>query len=303
MKQKFIEVCGRGLASLIRRTPAAHPARKTLIRAWEDRYAWRTTMISATTKFGFRMDLRPVDAVQGRILTTGRWEPNITQIVREALKPGDVFIDIGANVGYYTILASSIISASGKVYAIEASPSVFSHLGHNLRLNKAENTVAINGAVTDRAGPCSIFLAGAANLGHSTIVSSLAEAEGHRHEASVRGDILQGFVPLADLLRARLVKIDIEGAERLAIEGFKDHLAGMSERAEFLVELSPEFMLNGEKDVDWIFQTFISAGFRCYQIDNQYGGVDSGGEIQVELKACSVPPAGRLNDVLFSRLR
>jgi FkbM family methyltransferase len=78
------------------------------------------------------------------------FEPNLTYFISSVLKPGDVFIDVGANIGYFTMLAAKCVGASGKVYAIEASPSTYDLLIANLRLNEVKNVEAINMAVTDK---------------------------------------------------------------------------------------------------------------------------------------------------------
>lgn len=70
----------------------------------------------------------------------------------ERLKPGDVFVDVGANIGYFSLLASKLVGPGGRVVAIEASPEVFDLLRRNLELNKAHNVRAVNVAISDREG-------------------------------------------------------------------------------------------------------------------------------------------------------
>ena len=71
--------------------------------------------------------------VVGRVLTaSGVWEPHITEAFRTCLAAGDVCVDIGAHVGYYTLLASRLVGPSGRVYAFEPSPGVYRALERNL---------------------------------------------------------------------------------------------------------------------------------------------------------------------------
>jgi len=82
------------------------------------------------------MWLDKVDVVNLFLYYFGGWEPAITQVVRQALKPGDVFLDVGANVGYYTLLASRLVGDTGRVIAVDASPSVYEILSRNVSRNR-----------------------------------------------------------------------------------------------------------------------------------------------------------------------
>ena len=64
----------------------------------------------------------PRDLIQRMILHFGVWEPDVSRVIEQSLAPGDVFVDIGANIGYDTLLASSRVGPTGRVVSIEASP-------------------------------------------------------------------------------------------------------------------------------------------------------------------------------------
>lgn len=294
----FIGALSRNLRSV--------QARKILIDSiFEPYFSWRPLTLAARTAFGTRMHLALPDSIQTSIFLTGRWEPTISAIVEDALKPGDIFIDIGANVGYYTLLASKLVGADGKVFAFEASPMIFRRLQANVELNSFQQARIFNVAVSNGPGTVSIWTAPQGNLGHSTIIDSVAATDGHLREAEVRCDALRSLLPRPDLLAARLVKIDIEGAERLAIEGILEELSQFSERTEWLVELSPGFSPGGATDTDWIFAAFLRAGYQAFRLENSYGPLSgqqtrAPGEGLIRLHN---PPQERLNDVLFSRSR
>lgn len=260
--------------------------------------------LKATTSFGSVMHLAVPDSIQTSIFLTGVWEPSITAIISKSLAAGDIFIDIGANVGYYSLLASKVVGNTGKVYAFEASPSIYRRLQHNMAANQSKNVISLNVAISNKPGTLWIWSAPEGNLGHSTVVDTVAERDGHHREAEVTCDGVAAFVPLADLISARLIKIDIEGAERLAIEGLIPYLGQFSDRTEWLIELSPSFCPGGAQDTDWIFNTFISAGYSAYKIENGYHKPFSRGDTShgsIELIRVTEPPQERLNDILFTK--
>ena len=136
-----------------------------------DRYlAWRDVTIEATTYFGSKISVQFPDMIQTSIFLTGIWEQHITRVISEALAPGDVFVDVGANVGYYSLLASSRVGSEGKVFAFEASPTIYAALVANIGRNRLTNVVALSRAVSNTAGTCKIFMAREGNRGHSTII-------------------------------------------------------------------------------------------------------------------------------------
>lgn len=264
---------------------------------------WRKLELISTTAFGSLMHLHLPDTIQKNIFLTGVWEPNISSIVAKSLKKGDIFIDIGANVGYYTLLASKLVEESGLVYSFEASPSIYRHLQNNIAANNISNTKLFNIAISDRQGVVTIWSAPKGNTGHSTIVESTAVTDGHVREAEIKCAPLSSLIQLDHLLSARLIKIDIEGAERLAIEGIFPYLNDFENSTEWLIELSPEFSPGGNKDTDWIFKSFLDAGYSAYQIDNDYkmSNFNVRAFSFSDLIKTNIPPRGRLNDFLFSK--
>lgn len=97
---------------------------------------------------GFKLELNPnEDTVTNHIRATHIWEPISTEIVRQHLKLGDTFVDVGAHVGYYTCLAASIVGDSGKVIAYEPHPVSYDYLLKNIELNKFKNVVAYSDAL------------------------------------------------------------------------------------------------------------------------------------------------------------
>jgi Met-10+ like-protein len=112
-------------------------------------FAWHAHKFRVSTAFGSQIAGDTRDIVQQYIYYFGVWEPNLTRWIVRRLAPGDVFIDVDTNVGYYSLLASKLVGESGSVVAIEASPSTFKILQTNLALNHVRDVRAVNMAAYD----------------------------------------------------------------------------------------------------------------------------------------------------------
>src|SRR5690606_33083986 len=99
-------------------------------------------------------------------------EPSLTQLIKERVSRGDVFVDIGANVGYFTVLAAGLVGDEGRVVAIEASPRIHAKLCDNIRINRLSNVVTHNCAVADTSGVADVYLEHETNIGHTSILES-----------------------------------------------------------------------------------------------------------------------------------
>ena len=226
--------------------------------------------LEARTQFGARMMVRFPDTIQSYIYFFGIWEPAITAYLASALQPGDTMIDIGANVGYDSLLAAHCVGPAGRVFAIEASPVLFGLLRRNLALNNTSQVIPSHVAVCETAGDVPVFLHSGSNLGGTTIVPAMAKRRDVRMEATVPGRRLADIVPEEAVLSARLIKIDVEGAEWLVIRGFAELLPRLSPRTELLIEVSAEGLRDHGCTVQQFLGQFAAAGFAPFLIQNRY---------------------------------
>jgi len=226
--------------------------------------------VEALTRFGARMHVRFPDTIQSYVYFFGVWEPSITAYMTATLSPGDIVIDIGANVGYDTLLASHLVGPRGEVHAIEASPHVYQRLIENLALNETANVTTYQEAVC--ASDCSVqvFLHDPCNLGGTTIMPAVALRRAVTVEATVRGRPLAAIIPESTILSARLIKIDVEGAEWPVIDGFASLLPHLSSHTELLIEVSAEGLNDHGSSIPAFLDLFRRAGFAAYAIGNRY---------------------------------
>jgi FkbM family methyltransferase len=250
---------------------APWPALKAAAYRMFERYiAWQPYSVVTRTRHGFRMRTQITDLLSCAIYMTGQWEPYLTAYMRRRLGPDDVFVDVGANIGYYSLLASRLVGAGGRVYSIEASTSNHAALVDNILLNGCRNIIPLNAAASDATGELVIWRADESNLGHNTTVTKLAVAEGMTAEATVHADTIAELIGPEVLKRARLVKIDVEGAERIVLTPLMSSPASLGKDTEWLIELTPAYSKDGQVDAEWIFDSFTALGYSAYVVPNSY---------------------------------
>jgi FkbM family methyltransferase len=159
------------------------------------------------------------------------YEAGVTDAIVTALKPGDVFIDVGANIGYFTVLAAAIVGDRGRVIAFEPHDGAREKLEETVQRNERSATVEIVPlALADADGDAALYVEDAITA-HSTIEPSLSPMR-HvatlRRGAMVRVTTLDGWLKGRPELarRVRCVKIDVEGAESRVLAGMPATLTG-----------------------------------------------------------------------------
>jgi FkbM family methyltransferase len=219
---------------------------------------WRGPVVVGKAQYGARFPCALDDMIQRKIAYFGIWEPNLTAYCNRVLKRGDVFVDVGANIGYFTLLASSLVGATGQVVAIEASPRIFGMLSQNIRRNTASNVRAVNKAAAYEAGQMSVFAAPSENIGRTSTISR----EGNSFESFIAAAPLQDILTAQEMARTRLVKIDIEGAEGPVVKSFLENVSSFGPDCELAVEVAPE--------CGWIIEKMANVGFFAYRLANDY---------------------------------
>lgn len=253
--------CGHvALMGVIRRLPL--PLGRLMFRAYHKALRTLRPTYRAQAYFGATFICDPHDLIQRMILYFGVWEPDISRTIERSLSPGDVFVDIGSNIGYDALLASRQVGPGGHVVAIEASARTFALLQGNLALNNAVNVRAVNAAVAVHAGKLDLYEISDGNIGAATTLAT----RGGQWRESVDAMSLDEILTPEEIARVRLVKMDVEGAEAPILRGLLDRLAVYPPDMDIIVEASP-----GE-DAAWaaIFDRLIGAGFAAYTIANEY---------------------------------
>jgi Protein-L-isoaspartate(D-aspartate) O-methyltransferase (PCMT) len=139
-------------------------------------FSWRSRMFRVRTHFGATMIGNTKDIIDLRIYWFGIWEPHIDAIITARLNPGDTFIDIGANVGYFSLLASDLVGDSGCVVAIEALSANAERLRRNIAATDAKRVRVVHAAASDSSGPIQMWSGDPDNAGMASSVRHLGGA-------------------------------------------------------------------------------------------------------------------------------
>lgn len=171
-----------------------------------------------TEALGFRMRVRPyANICEKRMLfAPSHFDPTELALLERAIRPGFVFLDIGANVGAYALFVASRAGPDARIVAIEPQPEIFDRLSFNIRLNAFSTVKALACAIADKAGPVTLFV-DPRNAGESSVKIVTSSAAG-----SLRVDALTllGLVEGEGFERVDAAKLDVEGAEDLILEPF-----------------------------------------------------------------------------------
>jgi len=149
----------------------------------------------------------------------GTHEPKVQQIILKVAKRGMAIYDIGAHIGYFTILFSHLCKRKGKVFAFEPNPDNFQRLVQNIALNKIENIFPIKIAVAEKNGI--VFFDKTESNSQSRLVGEQKPGDGGENIIKVETESLDGFVYKGKNPLPQIVKIDVEGAEGKVIKGMK----------------------------------------------------------------------------------
>ena len=216
--------------------------------------------LDATQVHGFKMFLNPRDKViTPHIMSYGQWESLETSLVVKRLKRGDVFVDGGANVGYYTLLAAHLVGDKGRVYAFEPEPESFKILQKNVLLNGLKNVVLEQKALGSKKGKLKLYV-NTVNRGDHRL---------HLFKGEKKAYVLVDVVRLDEYLRGKrvdLVKIDVQGAEGAVIEGMKN-LFDVNPRMKIVMEFSPGSLRNFGTDPLRLYTFLQSKNYSFYDID------------------------------------
>jgi len=222
-----------------RRNPATAIWRRLV---WKTR--WLTTLQPWTVTLvnGIRMAL-PKGGAGALIYYQGFSEPETADLILKFLKPGMVFLDLGAHVGEVSLLAAQAVGSSGEVHAFEANPEIFDLLVHNLRLNDLRDVFSHNCAVSDQDGEMEFEIYSEPSVCALRVRNPVQDGPRSRKAIKVlRVPTVQLDTYLNDRKKkVDLVKIDVEGAELLVFLGAA-RLLGLPK------EQSPTFIFEYESN-------------------------------------------------------
>jgi FkbM family methyltransferase len=168
----------------------------------------------AHLRSGARIHITHADHLQLLIYYLGTFEPYCLPFLRACAGKGGTVIDVGANIGFYTLESAVAVGSLGRVISIEAAPSHLHSLRQNLELNNMKNVSIVGSAVGDASGHAMLTLPRGNNLGMFTLGEVEGE-EAYRVIISTIDDLLEK----QNVQSVDLIKMDIEGSEFKALHG------------------------------------------------------------------------------------
>ena len=209
-------------------------------------------------------------------LSFGVFEPFETEVIKKHVKKGDTVVDIGANIGYYTLILSKLVGDSGKVFAFEPDPENFSLLEKNVKANNLKNAILINKAVSDKTGKTSLFLSENNNADHRIYKSH--DSNYKKKRKSIVVDVVKFDDYFKNKPKISFVKIDVEGAEGAVIGGMgstiKNNLS-----LKILLELFPIANVNFGITPEIYLNCLTKHGFDIYSLNEEKNRVEIVNEI------------------------
>lgn len=182
----------------------------------------------------FYMLLNPTEHIQQQLFWYGYYEKELGDLMKKTVKPGDVFLDIGANIGYFSLLVANN-SPSVKVISFEPVAGLFQNMNENISLNNIKNIATVNAATGEITEEKELFISAPDNLG----MSSFHQPENYSgKKESVKVVAIDDWFKTSGLSKIDVIKLDVEGSELAALKGMKEVL--QKQKPVLIVEVNPE---------------------------------------------------------------
>ena len=189
------------------------------------------------------------------------YEPNQTEIVKKYVHEGDIVIDIGAHVGYYTLLMAQLVGENGKVYSFEPDPVNFQLLKKSVEINGYKNVVLIQKAVSNITNKVKLFLGDNDSAINRIYDAKLGDAKESIDVESVTID--EYFKENDELIN--FIKIDSEGSEAKIMNGMKQFLSRNQELV-MMTEFFPFLIKKSGDEPNQYLKSLEKSGFSLYNI-------------------------------------
>lgn len=210
---------------------------------------------------GYRMHLPPDDTGFSQVLEMGDvFEPEVVKCFRQLARPGMVILDVGANVGYYTLLASRLAGPTGKVVAVEPELINIQYLIKNLLENGCTNVILAPYAAGNAAKNATLYLSPSSRSGHSLLRPEQGGGQRQKVVMTALDDLLPGD------LYPQLIKMDIEGAEPLALKGM-GRMLGDRRLEAIIIECSKDHLSRRGLTPEALLDRLREHGFTCRALD------------------------------------
>ena len=216
------------------------------------------------TSEGFDLWIHPNDEILSRSIAYDKiWEPETTKLIKKIIHEGDIGIDLGANIGYFTILMANLVGTSGKVFSFEPAPQNFEILQKNIKQNHLKNVVANQSAIGDMNGKIKLYLSNTNAGWHKVFPKQFIDYE--VSDKNIDVEICSLDKEFIDK-KIDFIKMDVEGYEWNAIKGGKKILEE-NQDIKLIFEFFPMALRANNVKPDTVLRYLLDVGFHIYVID------------------------------------
>lgn len=211
---------------------------------------------------GYKLFLNPKDQSVSDRLIINNYEKLETEVIKKEVRVGDVVVDIGANIGYYTLILAKLVGENGKVIAFEPDPENFALLEKNVKINGCKNVISVQKAVSNKTGKLKLYLC-ADNRGDHRIYDPHKDRQYIEIESIRLDDYFKNHGG-----KINLIKMDIQGAECAAFKGMSLILEN-NKNIKIITEFEPSLLRKfGAVPEDYL-KLLMKFDFKLYNINEQ----------------------------------
>jgi FkbM family methyltransferase len=202
-------------------------------------------------------------SVESSIITNRGYEPEVLKEMKSTLNNSSVFIDGGANIGFFSLIASKIVGSTGNIIAFEPTPSTFSYLIKNIKINNINNIIPSEKGLSSSTKQLPFLLK--KNPEENSIISGKGKNLQDKEEIIMVNTItIDKFCAENKIQKVDLIKLDIEGQELEAIKGAKKTLS-INQNVKIIFELNIAYNENGIEFAKEIFTELKKLNFLNFE--------------------------------------
>ena len=235
-----------------------------LLRPWPLRQLTNWTIRKLLPKqveiHGATVVLNPTDPVVSGALHFGVYEKAETRFFQSACRDGMTFLDVGANLGYYTALAARAVGPNGRVLAVEPDPDSFGYLEQTIAANAVGNVEAFPVAASDAPAILPLYIS-TDNRGDNRLYAS----DGERPQVEVKARPLDALLRDNKIDTVDLIKIDVQGYEPKVIAGLRETITA-SPNLTLLTEFWPQGIDEAGEDANEFLQPLRELGLTLHEL-------------------------------------
>jgi FkbM family methyltransferase len=220
--------------------------------------AWATLH----TKQKLKVDLS--SSVGRSIWFRGSYEPEVENLMRLLLKPGDVFVDVGSNVGYFSVIGAQIVARQGEIHAFEPDRKICGYLNESVAANSLNNLFVNETALWRQPGTLSFAAQRDSGFSH---LDPKDIQRGSMAPVLVQAQTLDRYIESSVKRPVKLLKIDVEGAEYDVLLGMIETL--QSQSPFLIVETVDWSLARFGRTVEQLFSLLCEQNYKAYDLDGQ----------------------------------